>query len=291
MNAIVIDGKTVAAMSRAHTAERADRVVRARGFAPGLATILVGDDPASEVYVRNKRYAAVQAGMADFHVHLPATSSGDEVARCIEELADDERVSGILLQLPLPAHLDRAALIERIPPEKDVDGLTTLNQGKLARGVNGLRPCTPTGVIRLLDHAGVTIEGAEAVVIGKSELVGHPTAELLLHRGATVTVAHILTRNLAAVTARADIVVVATGRRGLVGAEHIKPGAAVIDVGIHNTVAGLVGDVRFDEVARRAGWISPVPGGVGPMTIAMLLENTVTAAESALTRTFVGVTA
>jgi methylenetetrahydrofolate dehydrogenase (NADP+)/methenyltetrahydrofolate cyclohydrolase len=249
------------------------------GFAPGLATILAGDDPASEVYVRNKRKAAAEAGLADHHWHRPADAAPREIAARIDELAGDARVSGILLQLPLPAGLDRAALIERIPPDKDVDGLTTLSQGRLARGVLGLRPCTPAGVIELLDAAGVPIEGAEATVVGRSELVGHPAAELLMRRGATVTLAHSRTRDLATVTSRSDIVVAAAGIPALIGGEHVKHGAAVIDVGIHRTAHGLIGDVRFEEVAARAGWITPVPGGVGPMTVAMLLSNTITAAE------------
>lgn len=278
MSAIVIDGKVVARASRDKTAERVSEFVKANGFAPGLATILVGGDPASEVYVRNKRRAATEAGLVDFHRHLEATASAREVEQTIDELAADDRVAGILLQLPLPEGLDRSALIERIPPTKDVDGLTTLSQGRLARGTVGLRPCTPSGIIEMLDFAGVEIAGTNAVVVGRSELVGHPAAELLLRRGATVTIAHSQTRDLPSVTSRADILVAAAGIPGLIGADHVKPGAAVVDVGIHRTENGLVGDV-LPEVSEVAGWITPVPGGVGPMTIATLLSNTILAAE------------
>ena len=244
---------------------------------PGLATILVGEDPASAVYVANKRRAVRETGMRDFHRSLPAESSQQEVAAVIDELAADPAVSGILLQLPLPKGLDAAALIERIPVGKDVDGLTTLSAGLLARGAPGLRPCTPSGVIELLDAADVPLRGAHAVVVGRSELVGRPLAQLLLQRDATVTVAHSKTADLAAVTRTADILVVAAGVPGLIGAEHVRPGAVVIDVGIHRTPAGLVGDVRAEEVAGVAGRMTPVPGGVGPMTIAMLLVNTLRA--------------
>ncbi|MBO4253143.1 bifunctional methylenetetrahydrofolate dehydrogenase/methenyltetrahydrofolate cyclohydrolase FolD [Streptomyces griseorubiginosus] len=281
MTATIIDGTALAAESRKETAERVTAFTRAYGWAPGLATVLIGDDPASEVYVRRKRKAAAEAGLEDFHHHLPADASHPQVAALIGELAEDPRVSGILLQLPLPAGLDRYALVDLIPVEKDVDGLTTASQGLLARGLPGLRPCTPSGVIRMLDSAGVRLDGAEAVVIGRSELVGHPAAELLLRRGATVTIAHSRTRALAEVTRRAEVLIAAAGIPGLVTAEHVRPGAAVIDVGIHRTDSGLTGDVRFAEVSRTAGWITPVPGGVGPMTIAMLLANTITAAENA----------
>lgn len=282
MSATIIDGRSIAAGVRARAARRVSEFVATNGFAPGLATILVGDDPASEVYVRNKRQKAAEVGLVDLHHHLHGGATQPEVARLIDELAADTTVSAILLQLPLPDHLDRSGLIDRIPPEKDVDGLTTSSQGRLARNVPGLRPCTPVGVIELLDAAHVEIAGADAVVVGRSELVGHPVAELLLRRGATVTIAHSQTRDLALVTRNADIIVAAAGIRGLITAEHVKPGAAVIDVGIHRGPRGLTGDVRFDEVLLVAGHITPVPGGVGPMTIAMLLANTVLAAEMAV---------
>jgi methylenetetrahydrofolate dehydrogenase (NADP+)/methenyltetrahydrofolate cyclohydrolase len=281
MSAVVIDGSALAAESRKETAERVAAFTAAHGWAPGLATVLIGDDPASEVYVRRKRKAAAEVGLEDYHHHLPGDASQAQVAEVLAELAEDPRVSGILLQLPLPAGLDRYALVDMIPTAKDVDGLTTASQGLLARGLPGLRPCTPSGVIRMLDVSGVPLDGAEAVVVGRSELVGHPAAELLMRRGATVTLAHSRTRALAEVTRRAEVLVAAAGIPGLITAEHVRPGAAVIDVGIHRTATGLTGDVRFDEVSRTAGWITPVPGGVGPMTIAMLLSNAITAAEHA----------
>lgn len=281
MTALVIDGKVVAAAVREQARVRALKLLALTGRAPGLATVLVGGDPASEVYVRNKRRAATAAGIEDFHRHLAADASPMAIKEVLTKLADDPAVSGILLQLPLPGGLDPAPLIELIPPLKDVDGLTTLSQGALARGQKGLRPCTPSGVIKLLESAGVDLSGANAVVVGRSELVGRPMAQLLLQRDATVTIAHSRTRELSSITSRADIVVVAAGIPGLITARHIKPGAAVIDVGIHRTDAGLVGDVRYNEVKDVAGWITPVPGGVGPMTIAMLLANTVLAAELA----------
>lgn len=280
MNAVIINGKEVAAASRERTQERVASFIGRYGFSPGLATVLIGEDPASEVYVRNKRRLAEKVGLADYHRHLPATVTQEDAGAVIDDLAADEAVAGILLQLPLPEHLDSAALIERIPVEKDVDGLTTLSQGQLARRAAGLRPCTPAGVIELLDVAGVPIEGAHAVVVGRSELVGHPTAELLLSRNATVTVAHSRTRNLATVTRTAEILVAAAGIPGLISGKHIRPGATVIDVGIHRVDGGLTGDVVFEEASQIARWLTPVPGGVGPMTIARLLANTITAAEN-----------
>jgi methylenetetrahydrofolate dehydrogenase (NADP+)/methenyltetrahydrofolate cyclohydrolase len=285
MTATIISGTELAKASRVRTAKRVAEFVSAQGRAPGMATVLVGADPASAVYVRRKRKLAADAGFIDFHHHLGADAIQDEVAGLLDELADDERVSGILLQLPLPAGLDRSALVDRIPVAKDVDGLTTLSQGLLARGLPGLRPCTPAGVIEMLDSAGIPLDGAEAVVVGRSELVGHPAAELLLRRGATVTIAHSHTRDLAEVTRAADVLVAAAGIPGLITAKHVTPGAAVIDVGIHPTANGLTGDVVFAEVTEIAGWITPVPGGVGPMTIATLLSNTITAAENAAART------
>jgi methylenetetrahydrofolate dehydrogenase (NADP+)/methenyltetrahydrofolate cyclohydrolase len=277
----VIDGRAVARSVRERTAERVAWFLARHRFAPGLATVLVGDDPASEVYVRNKRAAATAAGLVDFHRHLPAAATFAEVADALDRLGADDRVSGILLQLPLPAGLDAGALLDRIPVEKDVDGLTTRSQGLLARGRPGLRPCTPSGVLELLDSAGVPLSGAHAVVIGRSELVGRPLAQLLLGRDATTTIAHSHTRALSTITSEADVLVAATGVRRLITAKHVKPGAAVIDVGIHRTAEGLEGDVCFEDVLDVAGWLTPVPGGVGPMTIAMLLSNTVAAATTA----------
>ncbi|WP_327395402.1 bifunctional 5,10-methylenetetrahydrofolate dehydrogenase/5,10-methenyltetrahydrofolate cyclohydrolase [Streptomyces phaeochromogenes] len=272
-----IDGRKTARQIRSKVAEEVAST--APGRLPGLATVLVGDDPASAVYVAAKRRAIREAGMRDFHRALQRRATQREVAAVIDELAADPEVTGILLQLPLPPHLDARALIDRIPVTKDVDGLTTASAGLLARGEHGLRPCTPLGVIELLDAEGIAITGSHVTVIGWGELVGRPLAQLLLRRGATVTVAHEHTTDLAAVTRPADIVVVATGVRGLVGLEHIKPGAAVIDAGIHRTESGLTGDVRADELEGIAGHITPVPGGVGPMTIAMLVRNTLLASE------------
>ncbi len=278
MTARVVDGTAVARQVREEVGRGVEKLVAEGGTAPGLATVLVGDDPASEVYVRNKRRLCVEAGMQDLHRHLPGDVDQASAASLVDELAADPQVSGILLQLPTPRHLDSDALIARIPAEKDVDGLTTSNAGLLAQGRPGLRPCTPAGVMTLLDEYDVPLAGAEAVVVGRSVLVGRPMAQLLLGRNATVTVCHSRTRDLPGVCRRADVLVVAAGMRGLVGRDAIKPGAIVIDVGIHRGDDGLVGDVEFDAVAEVAGAITPVPGGVGPMTIAMLLSNTLVAA-------------
>ncbi|MCA0145321.1 bifunctional methylenetetrahydrofolate dehydrogenase/methenyltetrahydrofolate cyclohydrolase FolD [Blastococcus sp. LR1] len=278
MTARVIDGKAVAREVRDEVASGVQRLLAAGGTAPGLATVLVGDDPASEVYVRNKRRLSVEAGMVDLHRHLPGDVDQATLEALLDELAADPAVSGILLQLPVPKHLDADALVARIPAEKDVDGLTTLNAGLLAQGRPGLRPCTPAGVLRLLDEYDVALSGVEAVVVGRSPLVGKPMAQLLLGRHATLTTCHSRTKDVAEVCRRADVLVVAAGIPGLIGADAVKPGATVIDVGIHRGENGLVGDVRYDEVAEVAGLLTPVPGGVGPMTIAMLLANTLTAA-------------
>jgi methylenetetrahydrofolate dehydrogenase (NADP+)/methenyltetrahydrofolate cyclohydrolase len=278
VTARLIDGTAVARRVRGDVARGVERLVAAGGRAPGLATVLIGDDPASEVYVRNKRRLSVETGMLDQHRHLPGDVDQATAAALLDELAADPAVSGILLQLPTPAHLDSAALVVRIPAEKDVDGLTTLNAGLLMQGRPGLRPCTPAGVMTLLDEYDVPLTGVEAVVVGRSPLVGKPMAQLLLGRHATVTTCHSRTRDVAEVCRRADVLVVAAGIPGLIRADAIKAGATVIDVGIHRGEQGLRGDVEFDEVAEVAGLITPVPGGVGPMTIAMLLANTLTAA-------------
>jgi len=278
----VIDGKLVAARVRERVAREVAELVASTGRAPALATILVGDDPASAVYVENKRRLAKQAGIGDRHAHLPADSRQETVAALIDEFGADPQVSGILLQLPLPAGLDASELTARIPPQKDVDGLTPASTASLWQGRPGLRPCTPLGVIELLDAYDVALRGAEVVIVGRSELVGKPLAALMLQRDATVTVCHSRTRSLAEVCARADVLVAAAGMPGLIGAEHVKAGAVVIDVGINRTAQGLVGDVDFPAAAARASLITPVPGGVGPMTIAMLLSNTVSAARLAL---------
>jgi methylenetetrahydrofolate dehydrogenase (NADP+)/methenyltetrahydrofolate cyclohydrolase len=278
MTARLIDGTAVARRVREDVARGVEKLIAGGGVAPGLATVLIGDDPASEVYVRNKRRLCVEAGMQDLHRHLPGDVDQASAAALVDELAADPAVSGILLQLPTPKHLDSDALIARIPAEKDVDGLTTANAGLLAQGRPGLRPCTPAGVMTLLEEYGVALSGAEAVVVGRSVLVGKPMAQLLLAQHATVTVCHSRTRDLPEVCRRADVLVVAAGIPGLVGGDAVKPGATVIDVGIHRGENGLRGDVEFDAVAEVAGAITPVPGGVGPMTIAMLLANTLTAA-------------
>jgi methylenetetrahydrofolate dehydrogenase (NADP+)/methenyltetrahydrofolate cyclohydrolase len=278
MPGTIIDGKAVAADIRAQVAEEVSQLREQTGRVPGLATILVGDDPASAVYVSGKRKASAEVGIADFHRQLSAQASQDEVAAAIEEGNRDPEVSGILLQLPVPEGLDGPALTALISPDKDVDGLTPISAGRLLKATPGLRPCTPLGIIELLDRYDVALEGAEAVVVGRSDLVGKPVAQLLLQRNATVTMCHSRTRDLADVCARADVLVAAVGVPGLVGEEFVKPGAAVIDVGINRTADGLRGDVQFDAVRDRAGLLTPVPGGVGPMTIAMLLRNTLTAA-------------
>ncbi len=281
--ATIIDGKRVAAEVRARVAVDAAEVRERTGHVPGLVTILVGEDPASQVYVRNKIKACEEAGMASFHEPMPATSSQADVLAMVERYNADDRVDGILVQSPLPAGLDFKQVLERIDPAKDVDGFHPLNVGRLVAGQPGLVACTPAGVMELLDSTGVELEGADAVVVGRSDIVGKPVALLLLHRSATVTVCHSRTRDLAAVTRRADVLVAAVGRPRMITAEMVKPGATVIDVGINRTDAGLAGDVDFAGVEPVAGAITPVPGGVGPMTIAMLLRNTVIAANGRLT--------
>jgi methylenetetrahydrofolate dehydrogenase (NADP+)/methenyltetrahydrofolate cyclohydrolase len=273
MSARTIDGKAVAAQVRARVREQ----VAAMDTKPGLATIIVGDDPASHVYVRNKRKACEEVGIESFHHELDASTPEPQLAELITRLGEDDRVSGILLQLPVPGHIDSDAMIELIDPRKDVDGLTTANAGLLVQGRDGLVSCTPAGVMELLDSEGVELRGAEAVVLGRSQLVGRPLASLLLARDATVTMCHSRTRDLAEVCSRADILIAAVGKPRLVTAEMVREGAVVIDVGINRTDEGLVGDVDFDAVAQKAAAITPVPGGVGPMTIAMLLVNTVKA--------------
>jgi len=275
-----IDGKAAAAAVRGEVRERVARLAE-RGTTPGLATVLVGDDPASHVYVGGKERACREVGIASFGHRLPATVSQQELLDLVGALGRDARVHGILVQLPLPPGLDAQAVIESLPPAKDVDGLHPVSQGRLLAGQAGLRPCTPLGVMRLLDDVGATLRGAHAVVVGRSLLVGKPVALLLLERHATVTVCHSRTADLAAEVGRADVLVAAVGHAGLVRGEWIRPGSIVIDVGINRGADGkLRGDVEFAPAAERASYITPVPGGVGPMTIAMLLKNTVTAAEA-----------
>jgi methylenetetrahydrofolate dehydrogenase (NADP+) / methenyltetrahydrofolate cyclohydrolase len=281
MSATIIDGKEVAAQVRAEVARDVEAFRERTGRAPGLATILVGDDPASAVYVANKRKACAEAGIIDFHQHLPNDATQDDLAGVIEDCNANPEVSGILLQLPVPVGLNGKELTALIEADKDVDGLTHVSAGRLMQGAPGLRPCTPLGCIELLDRYSVELEGAQAVVVGRSDLVGKPVAFLLLQRNATVTMCHSRTRDLPGVCSKADVLIAAIGRAEMIGADYIKPGAAVIDVGINRTDAGLKGDVQFEAAAEKAGLITPVPGGVGPMTIAMLLRNTVTAARLA----------
>ena len=285
MGARIIDGKAIGAQVRARVAEQVADFIAEHGGRPGLATVLVGDDPASAVYVAGKQRACDEAGMAAFDVRLPADTSAEDVASELGRLNADADVSGILLQLPVPEHLDGPALTALVDPRKDVDGLTPVNAGLLALGRPGLRPCTPLGVMELLAREDVSLEGAEAVVVGRSNLFGKPMVQLLLGANATVTTAHSRTRNLAGVCVRADVLIAAVGRARMIGAEFVKPGAVVIDVGLSRispeeagNKSGIVGDVDFAAVADVASAITPVPGGVGPMTIAMLLSNTLEAA-------------
>ncbi len=275
----VIDGKAVAAALRLRVAAAAADFATRAGRRAGLDVVLVGEDAASQVYVRNKGKACEEAGMRSAIHRLPAYVSQAELTALLDGLMADDTVDGVLVQLPLPKHLDEQAVLDRVVPEKDVDGFHPSNVGALWQGREGLVPCTPWGCMRLLETTGVKLEGARAVVIGRSNIVGKPMAALLLQRSATVTVAHSKTKDLAALCASADVLVAAVGRAKMVGADWVKPGAVVIDVGINRTAEGkLVGDVDYDAVAEKAGAITPVPGGVGPMTIACLLENTLRAA-------------
>jgi methylenetetrahydrofolate dehydrogenase (NADP+)/methenyltetrahydrofolate cyclohydrolase len=275
----VIDGKAVAAEVRARVARGVEEFVTAHdGAVPGLATVLVGDDPASHVYVGNKRKSTEEVGMRSVHHGLDATISQEDLLALVAALNADDEVDGILVQLPLPEQITQDAVISAIDPAKDVDGLTAGSAGRLAQGRPGLVSCTPQGVMELLSHAGVEPEGADAVVIGRSILVGRPLLSLLLNANATVTVCHSQTRDLAEVCRRADILVAAVGSPRLVRGDWVKPGATVIDVGMNRTESGLAGDVDFEAVSEVAGAITPVPGGVGPMTIAMMLQNTLRAA-------------
>jgi methylenetetrahydrofolate dehydrogenase (NADP+) / methenyltetrahydrofolate cyclohydrolase len=285
MSATIIDGKAIAARVREEVARDVGAFTERVGRPPGLATVLVGEDPASAVYVGGKQRACKEVGMVPFDRRLAADASFEQVAAELGSLNADPAVSGVLLQLPLPDHLDGAALTAMIDQDKDVDGLTPVNAGLLALGLPGLRPCTPSGVLELLASVEAKLEGAEAVVVGRSNLFGKPMAQLLLQHNATVTVCHSRTRELREVCARADVLIAAVGAPRLIAREFVKPGAIVIDVGMnrltpeqaHNK-SGLVGDVDFTAVAEVASAITPVPGGVGPMTIALLLRNTLQAA-------------
>jgi methylenetetrahydrofolate dehydrogenase (NADP+)/methenyltetrahydrofolate cyclohydrolase len=278
MSADIIDGKAIAAQVRSEIAAEVAAWVAEGRPQPGLATVLVGEDPASAVYVGGKQRACAEVGIAGFDHRLAHDAPHEEVERLLLELNEDPRVSGILLQLPTPPQVDGPRLTEVIAPDKDVDGLTPISAGRLVKGRPGLRPCTPAGVMELLRRHDVALKGAEAVVVGRSDLVGKPVGSLLLAEHATVTTCHSRTRDLAEVCRRADVLVAAVGRPRMIQGDWVKEGAVVIDVGINRTDDGLVGDVDFEPAAARASLITPVPGGVGPMTIAMLLRNTLQAA-------------
>jgi methylenetetrahydrofolate dehydrogenase (NADP+)/methenyltetrahydrofolate cyclohydrolase len=280
MAARIIDGKAVGATVRQRVAAEVRAFEGECGRTPVLATVIVGEDPASEIYIRNKRKACEEVGMRSVHHGLPAETSENELLELVGELGLDRDVDGILVQLPVPDHIDPNRVVAALDPGKDVDGLTPVNAGLLAHGMPGLVPCTPAGVMELLRHEGVDLEGAEAVVVGRSKLVGVPVARLLLGANATVTVCHSRTRDLAATCRRADVLVAAVGVPRLIGADAVKPGAVVIDVGMNRGEDRVCGDVDFDSVAGVAAALTPVPGGVGPMTIAMLLVNTLAAARS-----------
>jgi len=277
----IIDGKAHSARVRERVAGEVAELAPALGRPPGLATVLVGEDPASHVYVRNKRKGTEEAGMRSIHHELPAETSQEELLAVVGELNESPDVDGILVQLPLPDAIEQDAIIAAIDPAKDVDGLTATSAGLLAQGRPGLVPCTPAGVMEMLAGEGVGLAGADAVIVGRSILVGRPLAALFTNANATATVCHSRTRDLAEVCRRADILVAAVGSPRMVEGSWVKPGATVIDVGINRTDDGLVGDVDFESAAEVAGAITPVPGGVGPMTIAMLLQNTVRAAKLA----------
>ena len=278
MTAKILDGKSLAASTRAALKQKVEALVQ-RGVRPGLTVVIAGDDPASKVYVRNKTLAAKEIGVRSELLEYKTDVSESEILRCVERLNGNREVHGILVQLPLPKHIDSARVLEAIAPAKDVDGFHEANLGALMAGRPGVVPCTPLGCMRLIEHAGVKIAGSHAVVLGRSNIVGKPVAQLLLQKDATVTICHSKSRDLKGITRQADILVAAVGRAKLVGAEMVKPGACVIDVGINRLPDGkLAGDVDYEAVKEIAGWITPVPGGVGPMTIAMLLENCLSAA-------------
>ncbi|MGH1406454.1 MAG: bifunctional methylenetetrahydrofolate dehydrogenase/methenyltetrahydrofolate cyclohydrolase FolD [Rhodomicrobiaceae bacterium] len=282
MTAQIIDGKLTAKALRASIADEVAKIKETVGVTPGLAVVLVGADPASEVYVKNKAKQTVEVGMASFEHRLPAETAEDDLLQLIEQLNNDDTVHGILVQLPVPDHIDERKVISAIDPAKDVDGFHPINAGRLATGQKALVPCTPVGCVILAKQAQADLTGLNAVVIGRSNIVGKPVAQLLLQENCTVTVAHSRTQNLPEIVGRADLVVAAAGQCEMVKGSWIKPGAIVIDVGIHRTVnelgkTKLKGDVAYDETAEVAGFITPVPGGVGPMTIACLLRNSVVA--------------
>lgn len=284
MTARIIDGKSIAKELRESLAPRV-AALKEQGITPGLTVILVGDDPASAIYVRNKERACVKLGMNSQVLRFPAETTQEEILNTVRLLNQDDSVHGILVQLPLPRHIDEQAVLRAIDPDKDVDGFHAMNAGRLMNGEPGFVACTPKGVMRLLEVSGVELDGKNAVVVGRSNIVGKPMALLLLQKNCTVTIAHSHTKDLAAVTRSADILVVAVGHAGFITGDMIKPGATVMDVGINRVDGKVVGDVDFESAKEVASCITPVPGGVGAMTIAMLMENTVEAAENYARRT------
>lgn len=277
----VLNCKELAAKVRGELETRI-AALQERGVTPGLVVIRVGDDPASEVYVRNKERMCQKLGLLSEVVHLPECTTEAELLTRIDEYNNDVRFHGILVQLPLPGHISEEAALARVAPEKDVDGISVSSLGALARGGEGFLPCTPKGIMRVLDSAGIPIRGKRAVVVGRSAIVGKPIALLLLQRDATVTVCHSKTENLREIASQADILVAAVGKPEMLDGSYVKEGAAVIDVGVNRLESGLVGDMEFQSASQKAGYITPVPGGVGVMTIVMLMENTVEAAEKTL---------
>jgi methylenetetrahydrofolate dehydrogenase (NADP+)/methenyltetrahydrofolate cyclohydrolase len=280
MTAYAVDGKAIAAKVRSEVAADVARLKAQYGFVPGLAVVLVGEDPASKVYVRNKATQTAETGMQSFEYKLAEDTPEQVLLDLVAKLNADPNVNGILVQMPLPKHMDSNKVLELIEPLKDVDGFHPMNVGRLTLGIETMEPCTPKGIVYLLEHYGIDIEGKRAVVVGRSNIVGKPVSLLLLSRNATVTVCHSRTKDLAGVTRQADILVAATGKPKMINSSMVKGGAVVVDVGITRTQSGLIGDVDFDAVKEVASYITPVPGGIGPMTIAMLLLNALKAAEA-----------
>lgn len=283
MTARILDGKVLSAQIKEEVTNRVT-ALKAKGITPGLAVILVGNDPASEIYVRNKGKGCEETGMMSRTIRMDETTTQEQLEAEIDTLNRDPSIHGILVQLPLPGHLDEQAALAKIKPEKDVDGFHLINAGHLLTGTEGVLPCTPKGALYMIRSTGESLSGKEAVVIGRSNIVGKPMAMLLLQQNCTVTICHSRTKDLAEHTRRADILVAAVGKAGFVTEEMVKPGAIVIDVGINRVDGKVCGDVDFEQVKEKAGWITPVPGGVGKMTIAMLLANTADAAERTLAK-------
>lgn len=283
----IISGKVVSEKLRLELKDSISKFILESGHTPGLAVVLVGDNPASQVYVRNKHKACLEVGINSYEINLPTETTEEKLLSVIDELNSDSRVDGILVQLPLPNHIDEERVINRIDPKKDVDAFSPSNVGRIMIGNYTFLPCTPAGVMELLKHYNIAIEGKNCVVIGRSNIVGKPMTMLLLEKNGTVTVCHSRTQNIVEICRAADIIVVAVGRAGFLKADMVKPGAVVIDVGINRGDDGkLCGDVAFDEVEKVASYITPVPGGVGPMTITMLLKNTLLAAKNQMTKIY-----